>query len=142
MPASADAMTVVFRRFDTVAMGCAAVVLASEATRVLLRVRFSRVGRTSGRYTTVDHARAAASVVAAAVAVFEGTLVSPRIAALHAAGAIRGYQAAGKELARLHDIAELCGKVEVALLAAVIVMQAVALSSTRAPARHDSDVAP
>jgi hypothetical protein len=119
MPASADAMTVVFRRFDTVAMACAAVVLAGEATRVLGRLRFSHV----------DHARAAASVLAAAVAVFEGTLVSPRIAALHAAGAVRGFEAAGMELARLHDVAELCGKVQVVLLATVIVTQALALSA-------------
>jgi hypothetical protein len=121
MPASADAMTLVFRRFDTVAMACAALVLAGEATRVLVRLRFS----------PVDHARAAASVLAAAVAVIEGTLVSPRIAALHAAGAIRGFGDAGMELARLHDVAELCGKVEVALLAAVIVTQVIALSARR-----------
>jgi uncharacterized membrane protein len=132
MPASADAMTVVFRRFDAVAMSCAAVLLASEATRVLVRVRFS----------PVDHARAAASVVAAAIAVFEGTIVSPRIAALHAAGAIRGADVAGRELARLHDIAELCGKAEVVLLAAVIVTQVIALSYIPEPARHDSGVAP
>jgi uncharacterized membrane protein len=119
MPSSADAMTVVFRRFDTVAMACAAIVLAGEAIRVLGRLRFSRF----------DHVRAAASVLAAAVAVFEGTLVSPRIAALHAAGAIRGLEAAGLELARLHDVAELCGKVEVALLAVAIAAQALALSS-------------
>jgi hypothetical protein len=116
MPASADAMTVVFRRFDTVAMGCAAVVLAAESTRAFLRLRFSRV----------DPARAAASVVAAAVAVFEGTIVSPRIAALHAGGAIRGLGDAGLELARLHDIAETCGKAEVVLLAVVIALHAVA----------------
>jgi hypothetical protein len=35
------------------------------------------------------------------------------------------------ELARLHDIAELCGKAEVALLAAVIATQAIALSARR-----------
>jgi hypothetical protein len=121
MPASADAMTVVFRRFDTVAMACAAVVLAGEAMRVLGRLRFSHV----------DYARAAASVLAAAVAVFEGMLVSPRIAALHAAGAVRRYEAAGLELARLHDVAELCAKVQVVLLAAVIVTQALAPSAQR-----------
>jgi hypothetical protein len=100
-------------------MACAAVVLAGEATRVLVRLPFSRA----------DHVRAAASVLAAAVAVFEGTLVSPRIAALHAAGAIRGLEAAGMELARLHDVAELCGKVEVALLAVVIAATAVSIRS-------------
>jgi len=44
--------------------------------------------------------------VAAAAAVYEGVSVSPRIAALHEAGAIRGSGVQGLELARLHDIAE------------------------------------
>jgi hypothetical protein len=118
MPASADAMTLVFRRFDSVAMACAALVLASEATRALVRLPFA----------TVDHVRAGASVVAAAVAVFEGVSVSPRIASLHAGGAIRGMGDAGMQLARLHDVAELCGKTEVGLLVAVIVLHVVGLS--------------
>lgn len=118
MPSSADAMTIVFRRFDQVAMTCAALVLASEAMRALARVGFR----------PVDHARAALCVVAAALAVFEGTHVSPRIAALHAGGAIRGLGPAGRELAHLHDIAELCGKTEVVLLVAVVVLHVVALT--------------
>jgi hypothetical protein len=79
MPQSADAMTMVFRRFDLVAMSCAVVVLASEAARAIGRVPFARL----------DHARAAVAVLAAAVTAYEGTNVSPRIADLHAAGAIR-----------------------------------------------------
>jgi hypothetical protein len=121
MPASADAMTVVFRRFDSVAMACAAAVMAAEATRALARVRFA----------PVDHVRAGASVLAAALAVFEGVRVSPRIAALHASGAVRGLGDAGMELARLHDVAELCGKSEVALLVAVVVAQVIALSDRK-----------
>ena len=62
MPQSADAMTLVFRRFDTIAMTCAAVVLASEAARVVARVPFRRL----------DHARAAAGVLAAIVTTYEG----------------------------------------------------------------------
>lgn len=118
MPSSADAMTIVFRRFDLIAMACAALVLASEAMRAVARVGFA----------PVDHARAAAGVVAAALAVFEGTHVSPRIAALHAGGAIRGLGAAGRELSHLHDIAELCGKTEVLLLVAIVVLHVVALT--------------
>jgi hypothetical protein len=121
MPASADAMTVVFRRFDHVAMACAAVVLASEATNVLARVSLSRV----------DHLRAGAGALAAALAVFEGARVSPRIAELHAGGAIRGLGDAGLELARLHDVAEACGKTEVVLLVVVLVAQVIALSTPR-----------
>jgi hypothetical protein len=127
MPASADAMTVVFRRFDTVAMVCAAVVLAGEATRSLARVRFERV----------DHLRAGASVLAAALAVFEGVRVSPRIAALHAGGAVRGLGDAGMELARLHDLAELCGKSEVVLLAVVVAAHVFALSQRERSAQSE-----
>jgi len=112
MPASADAMTMVFRRFDVVAMSCAAIVLTTEAVRALGRIRFARI----------DHARAATSVLAAAAAVFEGASVSPRIAALHAAGAVRGRGAEGLELDRLHHTAELLGKTEVLLLVAVILL--------------------
>ena len=118
-PANADAMTVVFRRFDVVAMTCAALVLAAEAARALARVGFTRG----------DHARALLASLAAAAAVLEGTRVSPRIAALHTAGAIRGVGAAGMELARLHDLAELCGKTEVVLLAVVVALHALSLSA-------------
>lgn len=121
MPASADAMTVVFRRFDQVAMACAALVLASEAMRAVARVGF----------TWVDHARAATGVVAAALAVYEGASVSPRIAALHAGGAIRGMGEAGIELSHLHDIAELCGKTEVILLVAVVVLHVFSMTRAR-----------
>jgi hypothetical protein len=122
-PSNADAMTIVFRRFDLVAMGCAATVLASEAVRPALRFRFA----------TADHVRAALSVVAACLAVFEGTRVSPRIAELHAGGAIRGLGASGLELTRLHDLAETCGKAQLVLLAAIVVLHVVTLSSPAGP---------
>ncbi len=119
MPAAADAMTTVFRRFDTVAMTCATLVLATEAARVLSRVPYGRA----------DHARAALSVVAAGLAAFEGVRVSPRIAELHFAGAIRGLGAAGVELDKLHDHAETIGKVEVVVLALVVGLHAWRVSS-------------
>jgi hypothetical protein len=114
MPAAADAMTMVFRRFDSVAMVCAAVVLTTEAARVVARIPYARA----------DHARAGLSVVAAALCVFEGARVSPRIAALHFQGAVRGLGASGMELNRLHDLAEQLGKAEVAVLALVVGLHA------------------
>jgi Domain of unknown function (DUF4149) len=117
-PSSADAMTIVFRRFDLVAMACAAVVMGAEATGAAAGAPFG----------VSDHLRAGIGSFAGAVAVLEATSVSPRIAALHRAGAIRGAGSAGLELARLHDLAEWCGKTEVVLLVAVIVLQVVALS--------------
>jgi hypothetical protein len=112
MPYSADAMTVIFRRFDLVAMGCAAALLATEAVRAIARLPFTRL----------DHLRAGVSALAAAAAVYEGTAVSPRIAGLHAAGVVRGMGEAGLQLSRLHDLAELLGKTEVVLLAVVVVL--------------------
>jgi hypothetical protein len=112
MPASADAMTLIFQRFDLVAMSCAAVLLATEAVRAVARVPFARL----------DHLRAGTSVLAAIAAVYEGASVSPRIAQLHAEGAIRGLGSAGMELARLHDRAELLGKTEVVLLVLVVAL--------------------
>jgi len=52
----------------------------------------------------------------------EGVSVSPRIAALHAGGAVRGVNAAGLELAHLHGVAETLGKTEVGLLVVVLVL--------------------
>lgn len=112
MPWSADAMTVIFQRFDSVAMACAAALLLTEAVRAVGRLPFARL----------DHLRAGVSVLAAAAAVYEGASVSPRIATLHAEGAVRGLGSAGMELAKLHDVAELLGKTEVALLVLVIVL--------------------
>jgi putative copper export protein len=123
-PSSADAMTIVFRRFDLVAMACAAFLLSVEATRALVREPFS----------VSDHLRVGASALAGALAVLEGAFVSPRIAALHWSGAVRGLGAAGTDLARLHDVAEACGKAQLALLVAVVALQVVALRETARPA--------
>jgi hypothetical protein len=111
-PSNANAMTIVFRRFDGVAMTCAAIVLGAEALRAASR-------RALGR---VDVLRVGASLLAAVAGVVEGTLVSPRIAELHQGGAIRGVGAAGVELSTLHDWAQRLGKAEVLLLALVIVL--------------------
>ncbi len=126
-PTSADAMTVVFRRFDHVAMTCAALVLAAEAVRAAVP------GRSGAPIPRADFARVASAVLAAAAAVVEGTLVSPRIAELHALGAIRGVGAAGAELSRLHDWAERCGKAQVAFLAVIVLMYGVGSMSPLRP---------
>jgi hypothetical protein len=122
-PSSADAMALVFRRFDLVAMTCAAIALGTEATQRLARVRFF----------TVDHVRSGAIALAAAMAVLEGTCISPRIAALHAAGAVRGMGSAGAQLARLHDLAEWCGKGQLVLLVAAVGLHVVSVSAHREP---------
>jgi hypothetical protein len=123
LPTAADAMTIVFRRFDRVAMTCAAFVLATEAVRAIGRAPFARV----------DWARSIVSALAAALAVLEGARVSPRIAELHATGVIRGLGVGGRELARLHEWAELCGKTEVTLLTVAIALHVASLSRAPGP---------
>ena len=118
-PSSADAMSIVFRRFDAVAMACSAIVLTTEAIRAVTGWPFSRAER----------GRALVALAAAGAAVLEGIKISPAIAALHAAGAIRGVEGPGLELARLHDQAEWCGKTELLLLSVVIVLHVVTLSA-------------
>jgi hypothetical protein len=115
---AADAMTVVFRRFDSVAMACAVVVLLSEAARMAAGPHVSRV----------DVARGVISALAAIAAVLEGIQVSPRIAELHSEGVSRGLGARGMDLANLHKLAELFGQAELVLLGAVIVLHVVTLS--------------
>jgi hypothetical protein len=121
MPQSADAMVVVFRRFDAVAMTCAAVALAAEAVRAV----GGRDRGTTAMLVQLDRARATALVLAAGAAVYEGTSLSPRIAALHAAGAVRGLGVPGIELSRLHDWAEACGKAELLLLATSLALDVI-----------------
>jgi Domain of unknown function (DUF4149) len=125
-PSSADAMSAVFRRFDLVAMACAVIVLAGEAGRALAAIPSFRV----------DYVRALMALVAGALATVEGTQLSPRIAALHEAGAMRGVGAAGAELSRLHDFAESCGKTQVALLVGVVALEVVALLRAAPSARR------
>jgi hypothetical protein len=118
---AADAMTLVFRRFDTVAMVCAAVLLLGEAARATGH-RF---------FTRIDLTRAVVSVAASIAAVVQGIQISPRIAELHARGVSRGLGDAGRELARWHERAELCGQVQVVLLALAVTLHVLALSRSR-----------
>ena len=111
-PSSADAMTVVFRKFDGVAMTSAAIALVAEATLFLK----------DGKPTRLDVARGATTVLAGVLAIVVGTWLSPGISALHRGGAIRGLNEGGLELERLHRLAEAAGKGQLALLFVVLVL--------------------
>ena len=113
-PASADAMTAVFRRFDSVAIVCAVIVLVVEGIHAVLRRPLLRR----------DLVRGGLGVAAAGLAILEALVVSPRIERLHAGGAIRGLGPAGLELDRVHQTAESLAKIELALLVAVLVLHA------------------
>lgn len=120
-PASADAMTVVFRRFDRIAMGGAAIALVAEA---LLAWR-------GGKATWRDRARALVVLAAGALATVEGVWLSPAIEALHRGGAVRGVGEAGLTLERLHRLAESLAKTELALLLVTIALLVTGLSRPR-----------
>jgi uncharacterized membrane protein len=105
-PTNADAMTLVFRRFDTVAIACAAVALVAEAGFALR----------GGKITRLDLARAASVVVATGLAIAVGAWISPAIAELHRSGAVRGVGEGGQALARLHHLAEALAKGEITFL--------------------------
>ena len=111
-PSSADAMTLVFRRFDAVAIACAAIALVAEAA-------FAMRG---GRVTRLDLARGLCLVVAAGLAITIGAWLSPGISDLHRGGAIRGSGDAGLELERLHRLAETLAKSEMVLVLAGFVL--------------------
>jgi putative copper export protein len=113
-PTSADAMTLVFRRWDKVAIACAALVLLAEGARAVLRAPVRRV----------DLARIALAGLAAGLALWTGLSLSPHVEALHRAGAIRGLGPDGLELEAVHRVAEASGKGQVYALLAVLVLYA------------------
>ena len=125
-PGSADAMTIVFTTFDKLAMMCAAIVAVAEV------VRF-RIDRPT-KITRVDVARLAIIATAGALAVVQGTWLSPAIVALHRDGAIRGLGPLGERLDRIHAWSERCGKTE-SLLLLVLVVLLVHANRTENPAR-------
>ncbi|MEA2746116.1 MAG: hypothetical protein QOI41_259 [Myxococcales bacterium] len=111
-PTSADAMTLVFRRFDVVAIVCAAVALVAEAA-------FAKRG---GKVTRGDLARGLCLVAASGLAIAIGAWLSPAIADLHRAGAVRAIGESGLALERLHHLAEAFAKAEIFLLLATFVL--------------------
>lgn len=115
MPTSADAMTVVFRRFDAIAITSAAIVLFCELWRVRITSNISRS----------DIARGVSLIVAGLLALYEGMIISPRVESLHRAGAIRGVGDLGMQLESAHKLAELLSKTEAAVLVVFILLYVV-----------------
>jgi uncharacterized membrane protein len=122
-PSSADAMTVVFRKFDAVAMTSAAIALVAEATLFLK----------DGRANRLDLVRGGAAVIAAILAITVGAWLSPGISELHRNGAIRGLNDLGIELERLHRLAEAAGKGQLALLLVVLVLLLAKVARSNSP---------
>jgi hypothetical protein len=104
-------MTVVFRKFDVIAMSCSVVALVCEAA----------LAWRGGKPRRLDLVRGLATAVAAVLAIVGGTYLSPAIQALHRDGAVRGLGPSGLELERLHHLAETCAKAELVLLVVAFV---------------------
>ena len=132
-PASADAMTLVFGRFDAVAITCAAVALIAE---VAFAVR-------GGRVTRADVARGSSLVIATGIAIAIAVSISPGIAGLHRSGAVRGVGDAGLALERMHRLAETLAKSELLFLGVVFVLAVAKVGRAAGPgtmpAPHDRE---
>jgi len=118
-PSSADAMTLVFTRFDKLAMTCAAIVAVCE----VVRFRMDRAdGALEKKVDTIDLVRLVIIAVAGALAVIQGAWLSPGIVTLHQNGAIRGLGPLGEKLEIIHTWSERCGKAECLLLIVLVVL--------------------
>jgi Domain of unknown function (DUF4149) len=116
-PTSADAMTIVFRRFDKLAIVCVVLVLVVEAA--LAR---------QGPLTKVDLGRAFLAVIAAGCAITVGLFVSPKIEALHRGGAIRGLGPDGLALESFHRTAERLGTLELVIALLLVALHVYSLA--------------
>ncbi len=105
-PTSADAMTLVFSRFDSLKVVCALAALVIEVARI-------RMASCVGRLCAI---RGIALLFAASLAITGASLVTPVIAELHHAGAVRYVGPEGQKLERFHRRAEAMAKAEVWLL--------------------------
>jgi hypothetical protein len=138
-PEAADAMILVFQRFDLVAIGCVAVIVATEIFRTLAPptpgARVRKIGR-------IDIARMLTGVAGAILVLTEALWITPTIVDLHRHGAIRGFGGPGLELDRMHRLAESCGKVQVALALALVALHVVTLSVGAGDAAKPDDKVP
>jgi uncharacterized membrane protein len=121
-PEAVEAMTRIFQRFDTVAVVCIIAILATEAWRAV------GYGAHGGKIGRLDVARMITGAVGAVLVLGEAFWITPAIVALHQGGALRGLGVAGLELDRMHNLAETCGKTQVALALLLIVLEVMTLA--------------
>jgi hypothetical protein len=117
MPDSADAMAVVFARFDRLVVALAAALLVVDGVLLLVR---DRAGSASA--SLLDRLRPLFTLLLGACGIGEAVSVTPQIASLHAAGAVRGVGDSGARLEALHHFAESLGKTELALAVLLVVL--------------------
>ena len=119
-PYAAEAMTRIFRRFDTIALACAAVVWLTD---ILLG--------NSGESRLRILKRALAGIATIALVV-EAMVIAPHIDELFHAGAIRGVGPDGESLQAWHRAAESAGKLQVLTLLLLMASELYDLVVTRA----------
>jgi hypothetical protein len=127
-PEAATAMTMIFQRFDVVAVACSVVVLGTEAWRAPGQTRVRRL----------DVARMLTGVLGAGLVLLEALWLTPAIVGLHLGGAIRGLGPAGLELERMHRLAEACGKAQVAVVVVLIALEVATLTTPAPPPAPES----
>jgi len=126
-PEAVEAMTSVFQRFDLVAVTCVIVILSTEAWRAFGYVGGDQGGNRGAagrpRVGRLDLSRMLAGALGAVLVLSEALWITPAIVTLHRAGAVRGLGPMGLELDRMHGFAEACGKVQVLVALALIVLE-------------------
>lgn len=113
-PFSGNAMGAAFARFDHIAIGASVVILGCEVVRTWMARR--------RRHTVVVRLRRGVAILLAMCAAYVGLSLTPTINELHRAGVTRNVGPEGNRLEAVHRRAELVGKVEVALGAALIAL--------------------
>jgi hypothetical protein len=114
LPDAADAMAAVFARFDQLVIGLALTLLVADGVLLL--------ARRGGRSDWLDRLRPLATIVLCLLGIGEAMYITPRIAGLHAAGAVRGMGDSGLRLDQLHGIAERLGKGQLLLAVFLVVL--------------------
>lgn len=131
-PYSGDAMGAAFARFDQIALGAAVVILAMEV---------ARTWAAGGRARRVPaRVRRVVAVAMAACAAYIGLSLTPQINAMHRSGVRRFVGAEGMALEAIHKRAEMVGKVETGLGAALVALHVFTLGARR-PEDEDDDAA-
>ena len=129
-PFSGDAMGSAFARFDSIAIGCAVVVLGGEVARTWAAGRRGR--------TTAARVRRIFGILLAMSASYIGLALTPPINEMHRAGVRRGHGAEGAVLETIHARAELVGKAEVFFGLSLVALHVFTLGARR-PDDDDED---
>jgi hypothetical protein len=122
-PFSANAMGAVFARFDKIAVGAAIVALGCEVVRSVIDIRRGA--------STWARVRRYLGMLAAGLAIYSATQITPEILRLHHAGVRRNVGPDGERLEQVHGRAEAIGKALVMAAAALLALHVATLRSAR-----------